>query len=203
MSNLLIFDRLNAPPPASVVVPPPDPGPLVTAKEPMVAEPAAKDAAKAPSEEANKSAAPLARVEESVPEGTGAPRTVPLQPRPGEKPLTKPATSQLAALHPAGSSPAVASRSEPARELARSKPSPSALAVTQTAPEPEPQAASRPLTQAAARNFGLQLGVFSNLANAEELRARLLQNGIPRPSRRGCTPARSHRAPKQIWPAPS
>ena len=176
MSSLLIFDRLNAPPPASVVASPADPGPLVTAKEPTVAEPAATDAAKATAEEADKSPLPLARTEESLPEGTGAPQTVPLQPRSGEKPLTKPATSRLAALHPAGSSPAVASRSEPARDLARSKPSPSAPAVTQ--PAPEPQAASRPLTPAA-RNFGLQLGVFSNLANAEELRAKLLQSGIP------------------------
>lgn len=87
MSSLLIFDRLNAPPPAIVVVSPPDPGPLATAKEPMVAEPAAKDIAKVPSDEASKSPPPLARMEESIPEGTGAPQTVPVQLRPGEKPL--------------------------------------------------------------------------------------------------------------------
>lgn len=180
MSSLLIFDRLNAPPPASVVVPPPDPEPLATAKEPMAAEPAAndttRDAVKPPSEEANKSVPPLAGEGETIPEGTGAPQTVTPRLRSGEKPLTKPATSRLAMLHPAESSPTVPSRPEPARELAKSKPSPSVPAVTQ--PAPEPQAASRPLTQAA-RNFGLQLGVFGNPANAEELRAKLTQNGIP------------------------
>jgi DedD protein len=41
--------------------------------------------------------------------------------------------------------------------------------------------ASRPLTQAAesARRFLLQVGVFSNHANAEELLARLHEAGIP------------------------
>lgn len=180
MSSLLIYDGINAPSPsapASLAVPPPAPEPLATAREPAIAEPAVKEAAKEPSEDAIKSPPPTAKEEEGVPEGTGAPQTVPPRARPGEKPLTKPATSRLAALHPAGPNPPAASRPEPAQELVRSKPSPTAAAPAQRVPEHQP--ASRPITQATERNFGLQLGVFSNLANAEELRARMVQGGIP------------------------
>jgi len=39
--------------------------------------------------------------------------------------------------------------------------------------------ASRPVTQAIERRYALQMGVFSNMANAEDLRAKLVANGIP------------------------
>lgn len=39
--------------------------------------------------------------------------------------------------------------------------------------------ASRPVTQAVERRYALQMGVFGNMANAEDLRAKLVANGIP------------------------
>jgi len=66
---------------------------------------------------------------------------------------------------PAATSPAA--RPEPARELARGP----------AAPRRAP--ASRPITQAGERQYALQVGVFGNVANAEDLRAKLELHGIP------------------------
>lgn len=108
--------------------------------------------------------------EKTVAEGTAAPGAPPLQPLPAEKPLTKPAISRPAAIRPSEPVlPAIspATRPEPARELVQ----------TPTAARRAP--ASRPITHAGERQFALQMGVFGNLANAEDLRAKLELNGIP------------------------
>lgn len=118
---------------------------------------------------------------EAVPERT----ETPLAPPPSDKPLkalkalTPPATAQPAAVKP--SAPAVApARPEAQREIARVMPERSAPATAERRPAGHAPA-SRPLTQAAeaARRFLLQVGVFSNHANAEELVARLHEAGIP------------------------
>lgn len=116
--------------------------------------------------------APVAKApEKTVAEGTAAPGAPPLQPLPAEKPLTKPAISRPAAIRP--SEPAVppaaspAAKPEPARELVQ------APTAARRAP------ASRPITHAGERQFVLQMGVFGNVANAEDLRAKLELNGIP------------------------
>lgn len=159
LGSLAIFDALNAPAPvASKLAALPAPA---AALAPGPAEPARPEAAPAatPAEAADRAAAAPV-----VAEGTASPGAPPLQPLPAEKPLTRPATGKAAALRP--SEPALpalapAARPEPAREL------------TQRAP------ASRPVSQAAERRFALQMGVFSNVANAEDLRAKLEMNGIP------------------------
>ena len=105
-----------------------------------------------------------------MPEGTASPGAPPLQPLPAEKPLTRPASSRPASLRPAEPVPPAASpaaRPEPARELAQH----------QRMPLRAP--ASRPITQATERQYALQMGVFGNVANAEDLRAKLELNGIP------------------------
>lgn len=113
---------------------------------------------------------------ESPPATPAAPAT--------QRPLTRPATPRLAMMRP--SEAANASR----------LPSPSAAATAALARPASPQVlsapthapASRPLSQAqsqvtprAAASSGmlLQLGVFTNTAHAEELRAKLELNGIP------------------------
>lgn len=99
---------------------------------------------------------PAAKAEDMVPERSASPDVVPVQPVPGEKSLTKPAAGRLAMLHSAEPSPPAARRAAP-----------------------DSHSALHPVTQAAERHFGLQLGVFSNLANAEDLRAKLEKNGVP------------------------
>jgi len=80
-----------------------------------------------------------------------------------ERPLTMPATARPAMLRPAES--AVGNQKpEPAREVARAVP----------APVPFDQ---KPALTAG--QFLLQMGVFSNVVNAEELRAKLELAGVP------------------------
>lgn len=156
LGSLVIFDTIRTPAvsvPDKIATLPPA---AVVTPAPL-AEPG--DAARVPAEAGS---GPGPQVENTVPERSAAPDSLTVQPLPGEKPLTKLATGRLAMLHPAPPAPAAAPPVEPARELARSHPE-----------------ASRPLPQLTERQFGLQLGVFSNLANAEDLRARLEKNGIP------------------------
>ena len=155
LGSLAIFDAINAPVP---------PGPVRTAAAPPAAPEPAPEArpAEAPAVVAKAEPAP-------VPESTASPGAPPLQPLPAEKPLTRPATGRAAALRPSEPVPpaaAPAARPDPVRELA-------------TAPVPRRATPSRPLTQAAERLYALQMGVFNNVSNAEDLRAKLELNGIP------------------------
>lgn len=104
-----------------------------------------------------------------------------------ERPLTVPATAHPAMLRPAEPAPVV-EKPEPAKEVARVVPVPAgtsgkpaaapakpAVAETKGAPAPGPIARA----VEAAGQFLLQMGVFSSVANAEELRARLELAGVP------------------------
>lgn len=180
---LVLFDKLNEPPPKIASAPPAATEPQATAAAPEVKAPEAQApeapvVAAAPAEEGKK-------VEEiaAETETTTAPVTTP--PAKAERPLTKPATGRLAIHKP--SEPIAAARpSHPAAELAKpSRPLTQAAESAQPS-RPQTQAAesaqtSRPLTRAAEalRGYMLQLGVFNNVANAEELRAKLELNGIP------------------------
>jgi DedD protein len=151
-------------------------GPQAVAEKAAEEKPVAEEKAAAEKPAETKTAAA-----EVVPERT----ETPLAPPPPEKSLkpaktlTPPASAQPAAIKPAA--PAVAPvKPDAAREVARVMPERTAPAVAErkaTAHAP----ASRPLTQAAesARRFLLQVGVFSNHANAEELVTRLHEAGIP------------------------
>lgn len=178
LGSLAIFDTIKVPAvPASGKIAAPPVAPVVASAPATVPE--AKEPAGA-AENAGEAAPGVAQqAEAGVPERSAAPDSLPLQPLPGEKPLTKLATGRLAMLHPAApaSIPAATPPAEPARELTRSRPAAPPSGATHHAAERP--AAFRPLTQMTERHFGLQLGVFSNLANAEDLRAKLEKNGIP------------------------
>lgn len=187
LGGLAVFDALNVKPPPvpeepEQVAKAPEPEPAKAEEKPGEAKPeeAKAEEAKAEEKPGEKLADAAAKPEEAKPEPP-APAAVPSlpertasvaapAPRP-LRPLTAPATARPAAIRP--SEPAGHPRIEPEREIART-PEP-ASPVTRHAP------ASRPLTQATAgtRQYVVQMGVFSNLANAEELRAKLELAGIP------------------------
>ena len=103
----------------------------------------------------------------AVPEDTETPIS---RPRADERPLTMPARAQNAAMRPA--EPAATPKPDEVRDIARVVP-PKEAATMPTA--------SRPIAQAieSSRHFQLQMGVFNNLANAEELKTRLEAAGVP------------------------
>ncbi|HEX5394283.1 MAG TPA: SPOR domain-containing protein [Rhodocyclaceae bacterium] len=119
-----------------------------------------------------------AKTAEAVPERTeSAPIAAPAKELAGAKPikpLTQPAMPRQASIKPPETPKAA--REEPAREVARQ-----VASATPPANRPIHAPASKPLTQTAesARHYQVQLGVFANLANAEELRAKLELAGIP------------------------
>lgn len=189
LGGLAVYDALNKPPAPAL----PKMAASVEREAPTAAEKAAEEpaagektaAAEKPAEgqaAEEKPAAARTAAAETVPERT----ETPLAPPPADKPpkaakaLTPPATAQPAAVKP--SAPAVAAaRPDAAREIARAVPEGSAPATAERKPAAHAPAA-RPLTQAAAesaRRFLLQVGVFGNHANAEELAARLHEAGLP------------------------
>lgn len=176
LGSLAMVDALNAPEPvelaASVPAAAPPPAPAPPAAAPTAEEkPAAPTALPPPPPETPSPVTPAPAAARSAPEQTASPGAPPLAPLPAEKPLTKPAVTRQAAVRPID--PAPAARPDPQRELARAP-----WSAGRHAP------ASRPLSQSPAapppgRQFALQLGVFNNLANAEELHKKLEQAGIP------------------------
>lgn len=170
LGSLAMFDVIFAPTPSAPAkmasLPPKD-------EAPAAAEPATPPVAESKPAEpvaGTESAAAVKADESPVAERTASPDAPPLQARPAERPLTRPATGRLALMRPAEPVPAAASpaaKPDPARELTGSH------ANRQGAP------ASRPISGAAERQFALQMGVFGNLANAEDLRAKLELHGIP------------------------
>lgn len=184
LGSLAMFDALYTPrssapekvaglaPGAPIVEPPAAPAaPVVGQEQKVGAGDTATEAAKpaeAPATETGVKPEPPTSMA-AAPEGTAAVGAPPLQPLPQERPLTKPATAKPASIRPSESAlPPLAARPDVQREIAR----PPARG-TRGAP------ASRPVTQAAEYQYALQLGVFSNLANAEELRAKLELAGVP------------------------
>lgn len=145
------------------------PGAVARVEPPV--KPIERPAEKAVAEENTESAA---EEEADRPEVAAAPEhtEAPIgRPRGEERPLTMPAKAHTAAMHP---TPPLAAAPKPdaARDIARASPPKDA----RTTP-----AASRPIAQAleSSGRFQLQMGVFNNLANAEELKTRLEEAGIP------------------------
>ena len=163
LGSLAVFDTIYAPSP---------PAPAKLAELPPATEP--PPPAALPAEAKPEPAATAKAGQEAEPEGTAAPGAPPLQPLPPEttagRALTRPATGRHASVRPPEAFPRAASpeaRPEPARDLAEPP------ATARRAP------ASRPISDASERQFALQVGVFGNLANAEDLRAKLELHGIP------------------------
>lgn len=169
LGGLAVYDSLNKP--------------QAPAMPKMAAAPAQQEAAVA--EKSSDIAVSKAEEEtpvpaESVPERTEAPLAPPPESLPkAAKPLTQPATARQAAIKPAAPVAALA-KPDTQRELAPVVPEDSHPAA-KSRPQARHAPASRPLTQAAesARRFLVQVGVFSNHANAEELVTKLHEAGIP------------------------
>jgi DedD protein len=164
LGGLAVFDALNKPAPVKA------PAPVATAPE--AAAPTGEKPAEKPTEPVAEAPAPESKEQEvakpevpAEPETSSAP-TGTLPAAKPERPLTVPARAKPASIRP-GAPVAAVAKPEPAKELAK-------------AAEPAP-APAKPLAKAAqaVRQFFVQMGVFSNVTNAEELRAKLELNGIP------------------------
>lgn len=161
LGGLVLFDSLyvrqeteSAPQVASVGTLAPEP---VTEQKAVVDEPPAEEVAKEPEAEPKVEAEPPAE-----PELTSAPDMVPAKPK-VERVPTVPARAQPATLRAA--TPPAAQKSPPG----------SAVPSLATTPTP------RPLANAmeSVHRFLVQVGVFNNTHNAEELRAKLDAAGLP------------------------
>lgn len=156
LGGLAVMDALNTPPQLKPV----DEAPVAALSEQKPAAPEEKPVEPVPQEEAKKPEEAPAEPEKTA--TPAAPNKVERTPRP----LTKPAEARQAMLKP--SEPLVSAKPPaPIAELVR--------------PSRPAAPASRPLTQPLTHPtvFLLQMGVFNNVANAEELRAKLELNGIP------------------------
>lgn len=162
LGSLAVFDFLNtSPPPQSQVEAP------VPSLTPMAASMKSEESVPGGARNEKPSESTTPKVEQGVPEESASPATPP-QPMPSEKPLTKPATGRLAMLQRA---------QPPTQEPA----GPRLLSpgTNTSQPRQESHSASSPEKRSPGKQFGLQLGVFSNLENAEDLRAKLEKHGIP------------------------
>lgn len=167
LGGLAVFDSLNkpqAPTMPKMAAAPAEPPAKAEEEKPAETRPAVEEKAEKPQEP------PVAAVPEKS-ETPIAPLPVDKAPKTA-KPVTPPATARPAAVKPTPPVAAPAAKPEPRHEIARVMPE-------STVPKHAPP--SRPLTQAGetARRFLVQVGVFSNHANAEDLLGRLQQAGIP------------------------
>jgi len=171
LGGLAVYDALNRPTAPEL--------PKMAAKPAELVEPVAKAVEEKPAEEKAAEEKPAEVAAE--PERT----ETPLASASAEKfikpakPLTLPATARTASIKPPPPL-AVPIKPDAQREIARAVPEGARVApVTHAQAQHAP--ASRPLTQMteAARHFLVQVGVFSNPANAEELVTKLHEAGIP------------------------
>lgn len=164
LGGLAVFDAMFVAPPAPREVarmpdPIAEPKEVKAQSKAETQPPAAEPASVAKTEVPPQVPAAVPEPPTYAPEGSNAVTARPAPPV-STRPLTPPATARPAMIRPP--------LQVPGAEAVR--PPPTAAAPL-----------SRPLSQAvqAARQFVVQMGVFSNFANAEELRAKLELHGIP------------------------
>ena len=162
LGGLAVFDTLNRP--QTPTMPTMATAPI---ESPVAAEPAKQEeqpAAAGQKEEV---------VADAVPERTEDA----LSPLPAGKPLTAPATPRTASIKPPPPTVAPA-RPDLRHEIAKAIPERSAPLATQSS---IPSTPTKSLAQVVdgAKRFLVQVGVFSNHANAEELMTKLQAAGIP------------------------
>lgn len=170
LASLAVFDRMNAPEPAPEKRPTADP--LAKAGAPAL-KPPVPDTIKSEQTKAEVAATDTAV---TVPEGSATPKSTVPQAPVDDKPLTRPATGRHALMRSPEPATPPMPRPAPAQQ-------PSAVRPPLTGPTPprsaEAAGPQRPIAQATdSKPFALQLGVFSDVANAEELRAKLELAGI-------------------------
>jgi cell division protein FtsN len=170
LASLAVFDRINEPPPPEK--------PLAKPSAPPPAAVAAlPDLIKSVEPPKDDKSLPVATSEAApaVPEASAAPKGLSPLSAPGEKPLTQPASGRhvlMRSAEPTASKPMVP-------EATKGTASQSGAAPAKSPPAHVAESAdARPATPTAAKPYALQLGVFSDVANAEELRARLEKAGI-------------------------
>ncbi|MDP1525983.1 MAG: SPOR domain-containing protein [Rhodocyclaceae bacterium] len=201
LGGLAVFDSLNRPQapamppmaavPAATTEPSQEEKKATDEEAPVVAEKAEEEK---PVEQAEAGTPAQTAAADPVPEKSETPLGPPVAEKPLQpaKPVTPPATARQATTRPsqAATTPA---RPDPQQEIVRTVPegtsSPySPQSRSQAASRTQQQQAinrhapaSRPLSQAAetARRFLVQVGVFSNHTNAEELMQKLHEAGIP------------------------
>ena len=145
-----------------------------TTKEPAAENAKPPSQASISSQETEKPAEPAAPqiTGMSSPEPTAEPAPVaPPPPVPGKLPAAPVAKTPPAPIAPTEKTGA---------HIVTTKPEPPAQ-VTKPAPEPAPakQVTPEPAKTAAAKDFEVQLGVFSDMENAKQLQAKLAEHGIP------------------------
>lgn len=173
LASLAVFDRINAPPPAPEK---PQAKPASTPAAPVARAPL-PDLIKSVEPPKGDQAAAVAATESAsvVPETSAAPKGLAPLTAPGEKPLTQPASGRHVLMR---------SPESPSSRSATPAPSGSGATPSGTGGGPSQPARTadaaqaHPATPTAAKPYALQLGVFSDVANAEELRARLEKAGI-------------------------
>lgn len=172
LGGLAVFDSLNKPSPPAL----PKMAAVPAEEKPVEAKPVEETPAEKPaSEKGSDETLPESKVAaaEPVPERTETPvAPMPVdKPAKAAKPVTPPATAKPASVRPTAPV-AVPAKPDAQREIARVMPERSS---------PQHAPASRPLARVAesAKRFLVQVGVFSNHANAEDLLARLTEAGIP------------------------
>ncbi|MFA7280482.1 MAG: SPOR domain-containing protein [Sterolibacterium sp.] len=165
LGGLAVLDTLNTPQQVRPVEEPPVAA--LTLPKPEEAKPEEKPAEPPLQEEPKKTEEVLAEPEKS------APPVVPVKKEHAQehapRPVTKPAEARPAML-------------KPSETIVSTKPAPAPTYIAPLVRAPRPAApASRPITQPPGQTpvFLLQMGVFNNPVNAEELRAKLELNGIP------------------------
>ncbi|MCE5181630.1 MAG: SPOR domain-containing protein [Betaproteobacteria bacterium] len=92
------------------------------------------------------------------------------------KPAPAKPAAPAAAQHPA--KPVSMKKVESLAEVPQTKTQPAKPAVAEKSVESAPPPAPAKVAEPAAKGYAVQLGVFSNLANAQQLQERLTQNGI-------------------------
>lgn len=159
LGGLAVMDTLNMPQQVKPVEEPPVAA--LTVPKPEEVKPEEKPAEPPLQEEPKKAAEVVAEPEKS------ATPVVPVKKEPAPRLLTKPAEARPAML-------------KPSETIVSAKSAPAYIAPLMRAPRLAAPA-SRPLTQPPGQTpvFLLQMGVFNNPVNAEELRAKLELNGIP------------------------
>jgi cell division protein FtsN len=170
LAGLALFDGLYVQP---------DKPSQVARVEPS-AKPAEEPGAKEKSaEEPVVDKAEVAKEVVAEPERTAEP-TGTMPPARDERPLTPPATAHPAMLRPGEPVAVVVQKPEPASVLARVS-SPAVVAAKPVPADTPAPVGARPVARVAEAvgQFLLQMGVFSSVANAEELRARLELAGVP------------------------
>lgn len=191
IASLSIFDAVFVAPPEEAAAPQADSAPQVPVEPAPAAAPTGETPASEPA--TSETTAP-----ETAPAETPAPATAPTDadatpnanpnanaaaPAPDAKEVRKPISRpdlKAAARHveaaPEGSAaPTVPQPQQPPPAV--EKPLPAERALTRPLQARQPTAATRPL--APGQGYQVQMGVFSNLDNAQDLKRRLDQAGIP------------------------